>query len=277
MGGIPPGLSAKGATITSSNDDRSVAEPTTILRGLVGSSVHGLVLSGTDDRDEMGVCVEPRRYVVGFGKFEQWVYRSAAERERNAGARSRAGDLDLTIFSLRKWARLALQGNPTVLLLLYLPDDALVLRTNVGEQLQKLAPAFASRRAGRRFLGYLEAQRQRLVGERGQRNINRLELVERFGYDTKYAMHMLRLGYQGVEFLESGRLSLPMREPVRSHLMEVRKGRSNLADVLAECTQLEMRLTALLDSSPLSVEPDLNTVESFVMDTYASAWASRLD
>jgi uncharacterized protein len=235
------------------------------------------VLSGTDDRDEMGVCVEPRRYVVGFGKFEQWVYRSAAERERNAGARSRAGDLDLTIFSLRKWARLALQGNPTVLLLLYLPDDAIVLRTTVGEQLQKLAPAFASRRAGRRFLGYLEAQRQRLVGERGQRNINRPELVEQFGYDTKYAMHMLRLGYQGVEFLESGRLSLPMREPVRSHLMEVRQGRSNLADVLAECTQLEMRLSALLDSSPLPVEPDLSTVESFVMDTYASAWPSRPD
>ena len=107
-------------------------------------------------------CVEPRRDVVGFGKFEQWVYRSAAERERNAGVRSRAGDLDLTIYGLRKWARLALQGNPTVLLLLYLPDVALVFRTSVGEQLQKLAPAFASRRAGRRFLGYLEAQRQRL-------------------------------------------------------------------------------------------------------------------
>lgn len=110
-----------------------VAEPNTILRGLVGSSVHGLVLDGTDDRDEIGVCVEPRRYVVGFGKFEQWVYRSAAEREGRARARSRAGDLDLTIYSLRKWARLALQGNPTVLLLLYLPDDALVIR-RVGRQ-----------------------------------------------------------------------------------------------------------------------------------------------
>jgi len=272
----PPPLH-KQPSITSSNDDRSIAEPNTILRGLVGSSVHGLVLSGTDDRDEMGVCVEPRRYLVGFGKFEQWVYRSAEEREGHAGARSRAGDLDLTIFSLRKWARLALQGNPTVLLLLYLPGDALVLRTSAGEQLQKLAPAFASRKAGRRFLGYLEAQRQRLVGERGQRDINRPELVEKFGYDTKYAMHMLRLGYQGVEFLESGRLSLPMREPVRSHLMDVRQGRSNLADVLAECTQLEMRLSALLDSSPLPVEPDLTTVESFVMDTYASAWSSHPD
>ena len=100
---------------------RSIAESSTILRGLVGSTVHGLVLAGKDDRDEMGVCVEPRRYVVGFGKFEQWVYRSAAEREGHAGARSAFGDLDLTVFSLRKWAQLALQGNPTVLLLLYLP------------------------------------------------------------------------------------------------------------------------------------------------------------
>ena len=156
-------------------------------------------------------------------------------------------------------------------------DDALVIRTDVGEQLQKLAPAFASRKAGKRFLGYLEAQRQRLVGERGQRDVNRVELVEQFGYDTKYAMHMLRLGHQGVEFLESGRLTLPMREPVRSHLMDVRQGRSNLADVLAECTELELRLGSLLDTSPLPVEPDLKTVESFVMDTYGAAWARRMD
>jgi predicted nucleotidyltransferase len=262
------------------NDDvshRAVAEANTILRGLVGSTVHGLVLGGTDDRDEMGVCIEPRRYVVGFGKFEQWVYRSAAEREAYAGARSRAGDLDLTIYGLRKWARLALQGNPTVLLLLYLPDNALVIRTDAGEQLQKLAPAFASRHAGKRFLGYLEAQRQRLVGERGQRDVNRTDLVEQFGYDTKYAMHMLRLGHQGVEFLESGRLTLPMREPVRSHLMDVRRGRGNLADVLEECTQLELRLASLLDSSPLPAEPDVRTVEHFVMETYQASWASRQD
>ena len=223
----------------------------------------------------MGVCVEPRRFVVGLGKFEQWVYRTAAEREGSFGARSSAGDLDLTIFSLRKWTRLALQGNPTVLLLLYLADDYVVVRTEAGKRLQELAPAFASRHAGKRFLGYLEAQRQRLVGERGQRDVNRPELVEKFGYDTKYAMHMLRLGHQGVEFLESGRLTLPMKEPVRSHLMDVRHGRSNLADVLAECMELELRLKELLVSSPLPPDPDLHTVEAFVMDTYASAWASQ--
>lgn len=83
-------------------------------------------------------------------------------------------------------------------------------------------------------------------------------------------MHMLRLGHQGVEFLESGRLTLPMKEPVRSHLVDVRRGRSNLTEVLEECTQLELRIRGLLDSSPLPLEPDLGTVESFIMDTYES-------
>lgn len=188
------------------------------------------------------------------------------------GARSQAGDLDLTVYSLRKWARLALQGNPTVLLLLYLPETALVSRTSAGKQLQELAPAFASRHAGRRFLGYLEAQRQRLVGQRGQRDVNRRELIEKYGYDTKYAMHMLRLGHQGVEFMETGRLTLPMKEPVRSHLMATRVGTRNLPEIMTECTELELKLGRLLETSPLPPQPDLRAVETFVMDTYTEAW-----
>ncbi len=59
--------------------------------------------------------------------------------------------------------------------------------------------------------------------------------------------------------------------------MDVRSGRGNLADVLEECTQLELRLASLLDSSPLPAEPDVRTVEHFVMETYQASWASRQD
>lgn len=156
---------------------------------------------------------------------------------------------------------------------MYLPEDAVVVRTEVGKRLQELAPAFASRRAGKRFLGYLEAQRQKLIGERSQ-DVNRKELVEQFGYDTKFAMHMLRLGHQGVEFLESGRLHLPVQEPVRSHLMDVRRGRISITGVLKECADLESRIKDLLNSSPLPLTPDLKSVERFVMDAYEAAWAS---
>jgi predicted nucleotidyltransferase len=183
-----------------------IAERGMIIRSLVGSTIHGLELEGTDDRDEMGICIEPPEYVIGLHHFETWVYRTKPE-----GVRSEAGDLDLVVHSLRKFARLALNGNPTVLLLLYVEPEALLVRTPLGDELQALAPAFASRRAGKAFLGYLTAQKQRLLGERGQLRVKRPDLVDQHGYDTKYAMHMLRLGYQGRELLETGRISLPMR------------------------------------------------------------------
>ena len=180
--------------------DRQTAERGTILRGLVGSTVHGLnVNDGIEDRDEMGVCVEPLEAAMALSyPFEQFIYRSAAEREGRADARSTAGDLDLTVYSLRKWMRLALKGNPTILLLLFTPDDQLVQCGVLGRELRGLAPQIISRRVQGPYLGYLQAQKQRLTGERGQKRIHRPELEEMYGFDTKYAMHMLPVSASGI-------------------------------------------------------------------------------
>jgi hypothetical protein len=48
-------------------------------------------------------------------------------------------------------------------------------------------------------------------------------LVAEHGYDTKYAMHALRLGAQGVELLTTGRIALPAPEPDRSFLRAIRR------------------------------------------------------
>jgi len=78
-----------------------------------------------------------------LGSFELFIYPSAAEREGRDDARSMAGDLDLTIYSLRKWMRLA---NPTILLLLFTPDDQLVHWDSLGSELRALTPSIISRR-----------------------------------------------------------------------------------------------------------------------------------
>lgn len=263
-------------------DSQQIAEPNTILRGLVGSTIHGLgVDDGVDDRDEMGVCLEDVEYVIGLGAFEQWTFRTAEQRLVEQTGRptvdgrlpkSGTGDLDLTVYSLRKFARLALQGNPTILNLLFVPPHECVVRDANGTRLQELAPAFASRQAGARYLGYLEAQRRRLTGERGQMNVSRPELVERYGFDTKYAMHMLRLGFQGVEYLRTGRLTLPMAEPARSYLRGVRLGRESFQAVLTRAGELERELKDLLETSPLPETPDTNTVETWMIRTYWDHW-----
>jgi predicted nucleotidyltransferase len=249
-----------------------MAEQSTILRALVGSTVHGLALEGTDDRDEMGVCIEPVEHVVGFSEFEQYIYRSAAEREGKHDAPSQPGDLDLTIYSLRKYLRLAMQGNPTVLTLLFTRGAANVYVDARGMQLQELAPLIISRQAGKRYLGYLESQRQRLMGERGQKKVNRPELEERFGYDTKYAMHMLRLGFQGVELLTTGALQLPMVGEPQAFCYACRKGEIPLQDVLGRVGLLERDLKDLISDGPLRDTPDQQAVESWMTGMYWEKW-----
>lgn len=176
----------------------SVARRGCILRGIVGSTVHGLSNPGTDDRDEMGVCVEPAEYIAGLRPFEHWVFRTQSE-----GAPSGPGDLDLTIYGLKKYCRMALKGSPTVLLLLFIDGDDVLERRQLGRELQALAPAFVSRRAGRAFLGYVDAQRRGLLGERHATRTR--ELSAGHGYDTKYAMHALRIAHQGCELLRPRR------------------------------------------------------------------------
>jgi predicted nucleotidyltransferase len=251
---------------------REAAEDATILRATVGSGLHGLAIPGKDDHDEMGVLLEPFRYAAGLDTFEQYIYRTAAEREGRHDAPSQAGDLDLTLYSLKKYVRLCLNGNPTVLCLLYAPDDVTVTKTAAGAALRRLAPAFVSRKAGVAFLGYLTAQKQKLLHERGGNKVRRPELEAKHGFDTKFAMHMLRLGYQGVEYLETGQITLPMPPEARAFCYATRLGEVSLNDVLTKTGELEVRLKDLAETSPWPAEANREAAQAFLEDTYFEWW-----
>jgi predicted nucleotidyltransferase len=254
---------------------RAMAEQNTILRVPAGSNLHGLHLPGKDDRDETGVCIEDLAAFVGFSPFEQYIYRTAAEREGKHDAPSQPGDLDLTIFSLRKFLRLAMQGNPQILQMLFVPEPLCIERNALGARLQtEIAPLIISRAAGARYLGYLEAQRQRLMGERGQKKTNRPELEAKHGFDTKYAMHILRLGFQGVELLSSGKLTLPMPEKDRAFVYATRLGEVPLQDVLTKAGELEREVQDLASDGPLMPEPAREVIEEWMIARYWEYWAT---
>jgi hypothetical protein len=249
---------------------QEIAEQATILRCEVGSTVHGLGVAGTDDRDELGVCVEPAEYVIGLRHFEQYVHRSKPQ-----GVRSEAGDLDLTIYGLRKFASLALKGNPSILLLFNVPDEKCSVLTDKGRELRELAWAFASRKAGAAFLGYMQQQRQRLMGERGQMNVKRPELIERYGFDTKYAGHSVRLGYQGIDYMQTGSFPIPMMPEQRDLILEIRTGRIPENDVLTLAGNLEAELKDAIDTTLLPDQPNYDAVNAFLIETYQSIWSDR--
>lgn len=247
-------------------DAERVATRGTILLTVVGTTVHGCGVDDQDDRDELGICVEPAEYVIGLRRFQQYESRT-----QPTGVRSGPGDLDRTVYSLRKWMRLALQGNPTILVPLFTPVDALVLLTEHGRYLRAHPELVLSRQAGLRFLGYLNAQREKLLGRRGDVP-SRPELVERYGFDTKFAYHMVRLGLQGVELLDTGRFTLPVPEPDRSWLVALRRGEHTLAEALDRVALLEVRLGALLATSALPPTPDYDRANAWLVDVHHEAW-----
>ena len=257
-------------------EKRRIAEAGTILRCQVGSGVHGTSVSGQDDRDEMGICLEPPEYVIGLRKFEQYEYHTAWERPGGLANRSLAGDLDETVYSARKWMRLALNGNPTVLLPLFVPECEIVTITPLGRELRDLAPVIVSRLAGHRFAGYLNAQRRGLLSHDGKgRDVTRPDLVAKYGWDVKYGAHMIRLGVQGVELLETGRITLPMPPVERALVREIRMGRIPMADALRAAADLEERLRELILTSPLREEPDREAADAWLVSAYQRAWSDE--
>jgi uncharacterized protein len=245
---LPPGYAHPHA----SREARRIAEQGMILRVQVGSGVHGTSVSGQDDRDEMGLCLEPAAFVTGLARVPS--------------------GLDVIIYSARKWARLALAGNPTVLLVLFVPDEEVVFRDEAGAELTDNAHRFVSRLAADRFLGYLNGQRAAMVGAAGA-HTNRPELVARHGYDTKYAMHALRLGLQGIELLTTGRITLPVPEPDLGYLRSIRRGEVGLAEVVDAVTAAQARLAALRDSAAVPAEPDRRWVDDWLHRSYERFWA----
>lgn len=265
-----------------SEEARAIAEQGQILRAQVGSGVHGTAIGGQDDRDEMGICLEPPAYVTGTARvpagtepgagtveFEQYQRHTVWDRPGGLANRSGAGDLDVVVYSARKWARLALAGNPTVLLLLFVPESEIVFRAPAGAELMANASRFVSRTAADRFLGYLRSQRD---GMTGVTSTHRPELVGRHGYDTKYAMHALRLGVQGVEFLTTGRITLPVPEPDRAFLRAVRRGEVPLGDAVAAVEAAEARLLDLRVSAGVPDEPDRRWVDAWLHRSYLDHW-----
>lgn len=257
----------------SSHGDK-IALANEFVRTLCGSGVHGMAIEGTDDRDEMGVYIESPAQVLGLDRTkESYVYRTKAD-----GERSGPGDMDLVIYGLRKYMKLAVDGNPTVLTLLYAPDDALIVKTPLGDELREMRDDIVCSRAGWRFLGYLDGQRERMTGGGNQARVpNRPELIEAFGYDTKYASHAVRLGLQGIELMTTGQLTLPMPPDHLEITMQVKRGEVDFIEALRRVDAIRERLAGimvdqfLLDQH-LRPEPNKALINNWMIKAHQQHW-----
>lgn len=239
----------------------------TILVVEVGSGAHGTGLPGREDHDETVVWVEPPQAVFGLHYYDHDP-RGTMIRTQPDGVPSGPGDIDRNLYALRKFLSLAASGNPSIQLVLYGP---ILHATPLGESLRDLAPAFVGKHLIPKYRGYMKAQKDRLLGLRGGRHGAFRETEA--GFDTKYAMHAARLGAQGLELLDTGKLVLPIGGPVGDWLRAVRRGEVPLQEVVETIERFDATLAAFAGEPDLREGPDRAAIVEWSIAAHHRVWA----
>ncbi len=220
-----------------------------------GSRAYGTA-TASSDHDLMGIYVESDAQIYGL--------EVAQTRQTAHGRRSTAHDTDVTLHPLRKYVSLAASGNPTMLSLLWSPEHLIKKTSPAATLLIANRELFVTRRAITAHIGYAASQRRALTGERAKRT-NRPELVAEHGYDTKFAMHLLRLLIQGIELAENGAYTLPMEPAALGLLRDVRAGRVALERVLEHADALTEELQRLATTVSLPERPGPAVVNELLL------------
>lgn len=97
-----------------------------------------------------------------------------------------------------------------------------------------------------------------------QRNPQRSELEARFGYDTKHAMHLVRLMRMCREILTTG--VVQVRRPDREELLAIRAGAWTYDALIAWAEAEDRALDALYATSPLPRTPDREKLDALCLE-----------
>ena len=237
---------------------------TTILLVEVGSTAHGTGIPGGEDQDEIGVVVEQLPELIGLSERG---FQTVMQRTQPEGSRSGPGDTDRTLYSLRKFLRLAASGNPSILMSLWAP---VISATDEGRELQQLGDAFVGKHIIPRYRGYMQSQAEKLLGLRG--GSGREELISAHGYDTKYAMHCARLGFQCLELLSTRCLTLPIEGDVAEWLRAVRRGDVPFHEWWKQVLDLDRQLEQATTRTDIPDSADRERIEAFSISTHRTIW-----
>lgn len=231
-----------------------------------GSELHGAKVGATDDLDIYGVFIADPKDVLGLEPKEHFVWSTASDDRRNG-----PDDVDLTLYSFRKWAAMAARGNATALHFLF--ADATAASCPVWAKIQAEKDIFLSKLSVCQFLKFAENQLKRITGEKGKgAKGTRPEYECAYGYDTKAAMHCLRLLYECTELMTEGTITLP--RPEKDLLVEVRSGAWPLERFIEEAARLRYSTELAAASSKLPDCVSLDRISSLIARVHLEFWES---
>ena len=256
----------------------------TIFVTLAGSRAYG-TSRDESDVDLRGVGIQPLRQRFSYReRFEQYEGPCTERLRMTVGPELERRGIDpadeaveTIIYDVSKFVRLCAANNPNALEILFSHRDDWLFETPAWRAIWDRRKQFLCREVARTFSGYAMSQLRKIRAHRRQRGLKtghgpaRRERMEKHGYDTKHAMHLVRVLRTGLELLETGELNV--RRPDADELLAILDGAYSYRKLAEEAKRLEEKVAEAVATSPLSPEIDHETIDDTlfrVIDRFSS-------
>ena len=239
-----------------------------LFLGYSGSVSYG-ISSDTSDMDCFGFCMPPKHMVfpysvggeiVGFGKQKE---RFRVWSQHHIEVKGERKEYDFSVYNIVDFFNLAMENNPNILDVLFLPRRCILHSTPIGEHVRANRQLFLHKGAMHKFRGYLFSQLSKIKNKTNSSNPKRVELIERYGYDTKFASHAVRLALEVEQILVEHDLNIERNSEI---LKAIRRGEWTLEQVDEWVTHKEKALELVYASSSLPHGPDQEAIKNLLME-----------
>jgi uncharacterized protein len=236
---------------------------------IMGSVAYG-VSADTSDLDVYGFAIPPkdelfphlRGEIIGFGSHKHRFAQYQEHHLHDPSALAGHGRThDLTIYNIVDYFQLVMKNNPNLIDSLFTADTCVLHITRIGQMVREQRKSFLHKGAWHTFKGYAYQQITKMAGTRN-RSGKRKEMVEKHGFDVKFAYHVVRLLNEVEMILTEGNLDL-MRN--REQLKSIRRGDWTEEQIRDYFTRKEAELETLYQNSTLPWGPDEAKIKQLLL------------
>ncbi len=244
---------------------------------VMGSTAYG-VAEDHSDMDIYGFAIPPQDWVfphlrgeiMGFDECKPQFEQIQQHHMMDKSARGGKGvEYDLTIYSIIKYFKLLMENNPNIIDSLYVPRNCVLYSTALGEMVRESRQMFLHKGCWPKFKGYAYSQVQKMrtkVPEGGRR-----KMVEKYGYDVKFAYHVVRLLNEVEQILIEQDLDLARN---KEQLKAIRRGEWTPQQVEDYFADKEKQLEQHYLDSTLPVKPNREGVKNLLLQCLEQHYGS---
>lgn len=236
---------------------------------IMGSVAYG-VSSDTSDMDVYGFCIPPKEMIFphltgeifGFGsqvkRFEQFQQHHIVDKSALAGS---GRTYDISVYSIVKYFQLCMENNPNMIDSLFTPANCVLHITKVGNMVRENRRIFLHKGSWHKFKGYAYSQLHKMTTK--EPIGHRVEIIETYGYDVKFAYHVVRLLNEVEQILVEGDIDLQRN---REQLKSIRRGEWKESEIREYFSNKERDLEKLYLESKLPHSPDEPKIKKLLVE-----------